>query len=227
VYLKVSMFDEGFWKYLFDFSILILATCSAGTFYICSQRVLFRTWADSLKYIPFLMALGIGIALNNARAVFAGFFGKPGEFVRTPKFGVMARDNRWKQQAENARKSLKRVKLQPFVEFGIAIYLLGCVIMCFSTPVDPADPNQQRLTIGVPFLCLFMVGYFYVPLTTWFGHRLGKTEAELPDELLAAPIESSVGTSGRTQQAGSTPAAGYPSITTPDVPRISRQDQKA
>jgi cellulose synthase/poly-beta-1,6-N-acetylglucosamine synthase-like glycosyltransferase len=226
VYLKVSMFQEGFWKYLFDFSILILATCSAGTFYVCSQRVLFRTWADSLKYIPFLMALGIGIALNNARAVFAGFFGKPGEFVRTPKFGVVARDNRWKRQADKARKSIKRVKLQPFVEFAIALYLLGCVIMCFSAPLNPADPHQQRLTIGVPFLCLFMVGYFYVPLTTWFGHRLGRTEADLPQELLAAPVASAVRDAGTARQAGPAPAAGYTPIAKPDVPTTSSQDQK-
>ncbi|MGQ9650020.1 MAG: cellulose synthase family protein [Phycisphaerae bacterium] len=226
VYLKVSMFQEGFWKYLFDFSILILATCSAGTFYVCSQRVLFRTWADSLKYIPFLMALGIGIALNNTRAVFAGFFGKPGEFVRTPKFGVVARDNRWKRQVENARKSIKRVKLQPFVEFTIALYLLGCVIMCFSAPLNPDDPNQQRLTIGVPFLCLFMVGYFYVPLTTWFGHRLGKIESESPEDLVAAPVKFSVPNTQVARRGITAPSADYVPVVKPDLPRVSRQDQE-
>jgi cellulose synthase/poly-beta-1,6-N-acetylglucosamine synthase-like glycosyltransferase len=184
VYLKVHLFAEGFWRYLFDFSVLLIATCSAGTFYICSQRVLFRTWADSIKYIPFLMSLGIGISLNNARAVLAGFFGKPGEFVRTPKFGVVANSNLWKRDVGKARKSQRRVKIQPFIEFAFGLYLLGCLVMCLTN-----DP-KQRLTVGVPFLCLFMVGYFYVPLTTWFGHRLGRMEAECPEDLLAAPVEA-------------------------------------
>ncbi len=220
VYLKVHLFDEGLWRYLFDFSILLIATCSAGTFYICSQRVLFRTWADSVKYIPFLMALGIGIALNNARAVFAGFFGRPGEFVRTPKFGVVARDNRWKKEVRRARQSLPRIKLQPFVEFAIGLYLLGCVIMCFTN-----DP-RQRLTIGVPFLCLFMVGYFYVPLTTWFGHRLGKSETA--DELLAAPVEAPARDLGRSGLAtgGSVPVVG-PVNPPRESPSPARRAQKA
>jgi cellulose synthase/poly-beta-1,6-N-acetylglucosamine synthase-like glycosyltransferase len=181
VYLKVHLFEEGFWRYLFDFSILLIATCSAGTFYICSQRVLFRTWADSIKYIPFLMSLGIGISLNNARAVLAGFFGKPGEFVRTPKFGIVANSNRWKRDVGKARKSQRRVKIQPFLEFAFGLYLLGCLVMCLTN-----DP-KQRLTVGVPFLCLFMAGYFYVPLTTWFGHRMGKVDAEAPEDLLTLP----------------------------------------
>ena len=30
VYLKVHLFQEGLWRYLFDFSILLIATCSAA-----------------------------------------------------------------------------------------------------------------------------------------------------------------------------------------------------
>ena len=170
VYLKVHMFAEGWGRYLFDFSILLLATCSAATFYICSQRMLFRTWADSVKYLPFLMSLGIGISLNNARAVLTGLFGKPGEFVRTQKFGVTHKSTKWKRDVLKMRRAgRRRIKLQPFLEFGIGLYLLACLMMCLI---------NHRVTIGVPFLCLFMVGYIYVPLTTWFGHRLGKQAAE-------------------------------------------------
>src|SRR5690606_34948841 len=162
-------FPEGWLRFLFDASILLVATCSASTFYVCSQRALFRTWSDSLKYLPFLMALGIGISLNNARAALAGFFGSSGEFVRTPKFGAAAQTSAWKRDVEAMRRRRRRIQWQPFVELGIALYLLGCLCLCLS---------DHRLTIGVPFLCLFMTGYLYVPLTTWFGHRLGRVDAE-------------------------------------------------
>lgn len=178
VYLKVHLFNEGLARYLFDFSVLMIATCSAASFYIASQRALFKSWTDSLKYIPFLMALGIGISLNNALAVLHGLFGKPGEFVRTQKFATRNGSSSWKEQIRQARRRQgKKIKLQPFFEFGIGVYLLACLVLCFTS---------LRITVGVPFLCLFMAGYLYVPLNTWFGHLWGRQVEEEPT--LLAPV---------------------------------------
>lgn len=180
VYLKLHFFEEGPGRYLFDASILLLATCSASTFYVCSQRALFRTWSDSLKYLPLLMAVGIGISLNNTRAVFMGFFGRAGEFVRTPKFGVVtAADTAWKREVAAARRALRGIRIQPFIELGIGLYLLVCLLLCLG---------HGKLTVGVPFLCLFMAGYLYVPLTTWFGHRFGST---VDEDAMVAPVPTS------------------------------------
>ena len=106
-------------------------------------------------------------------------FSQAGEFVRTPKFGVVAKSTRWKRDVRKMRRAEKRIKLQPFVELAFGLYLLICLVMCLA---------DRRVTIGVPFLCLFMVGYLYVPLTTWFGHRLGgETTAALADDLAPVP----------------------------------------
>src|SRR5215212_2243986 len=53
---------------LFTVSLFILATCSASTFFVFAQRELLGKVAGwkSLLYLPFLMALGIGVCLNNA-----------------------------------------------------------------------------------------------------------------------------------------------------------------
>jgi cellulose synthase/poly-beta-1,6-N-acetylglucosamine synthase-like glycosyltransferase len=177
VYLKLHLFGEySIGKYLFDASILLVATCSAGTFYVASQRVLFRTWSDSLKYVPFLMALGVGIAFNNACAVLTGLFGKPGEFVRTPKFGVTDNQRTWRKQQSGQRK----IKWQPFAELAIAFYLMSCLVLCIV---------EKKITVGLPFLCLFMAGYLYVPLTTWFGNAFASSEdpAAIRDDLTPAP----------------------------------------
>lgn len=174
LYLKLDMFEEGVWKYLFDASILMVATCSAGTFYVASQRVLFRAWSDSVKYVPFLMSLGVGIAFNNAKAVLDGFFGEPGEFVRTPKFGVTDHNRAWSKA-----RAKRRLKLQPFLELGIGFYLLSCLLLCIT---------RGKITVGLPFLCLFMVGYFYVPLTTWFGHAFAKSRLAPESAGEVAPV---------------------------------------
>ena len=79
--------------YVFSFSLFILATCSASTFFVFGQRELFGDKAGwkSLIYLPFLMGLGVGVGLNNTQAVLSAIWSsikrKPSEFVRTPKYG--------------------------------------------------------------------------------------------------------------------------------------------
>jgi hypothetical protein len=174
------------WGTLVDLSLFMVATCSASTFYACSQRELFRTWGDSLKYLPFLMSLGVGICLNNARAALSGFFGKPSEFVRTPKFGVaQSADQSWKQRGAYQKKRC-RVRLQPCLEVGMGIYLLACTLLCVET---------HWVSIGLPFLVLFTVGYLYVGLATllasWLGAgaRLGHAaHHQVVGEVASAPL---------------------------------------
>jgi len=168
VYLKVHVFGDGWERYLFDASVLLLATCGATSFYVASQRVQFKTWSESLKYVPFLMALGIGISLSNSRATLAGFFGKPGEFIRTPKYNTCRGDERWKRQVRVTRRKKGRGHVQTLLELAVGLYLASCLALCLV---------HHKITMGLPFLCLFMAGYIYVPLSTWFGHRLGRGAA--------------------------------------------------
>jgi len=178
LYLKFNIFHEHlFWRILFDVSVLAVATCSASTFYICCERELSRSWADSIKYLPFLMALGIGISLNNAKAALEGFFGKCGEFVRTPKFGVgHDADTSWRKRLGFLSA---KGRLQAFVELLFGFYLASCALLCFV---------HQRVTIGLPFLFMFMVGYFYVSLTSLYGQW---ASARAASRKPAVPVPSS------------------------------------
>ena len=87
---------------LFSVSLFVLATCSASTFFIVGQRELLGKEAGwkTILYLPFLMSLGVGLGLNNAKAVFEAIWGaiykKPSEFVRTPKYGVTGQQKKWK-----------------------------------------------------------------------------------------------------------------------------------
>jgi hypothetical protein len=163
LYLKLSMFREGILgRLMFDSSLFLVATCSPSTFYLASQREIFRTWADKIKFLPLLMSLGIGISLNNARAALAGFFGKPSEFVRTPKFGVStSSDNTWRSRLKKLQPHRKR-NLQPYLEIAMGLYLLMGVVFCFA---------NHKVTIGIPFLVMFMAGYFHIGFTSlWLQH---------------------------------------------------------
>src|SRR3954451_1726032 len=81
-------------------SLFILATCSASTFFVFGQKELFGKQAGwkTLLHLPVLMSLGVGVGINNAKAVFEGLWsalrkkGRDSEFVRTPKYGVTGKD---------------------------------------------------------------------------------------------------------------------------------------
>lgn len=157
--LRWALFEESqvLGNMLFGLSLFVIATCSPSAFYMCSQREIFRTWADKIRYLPFLMSVGIGISLNNARAALEGFFGQPGEFVRTPKYGVKtAQDQSWHRRAKTFRQKLN---IQPYLELAIGLYLVACVILAL---------RDEGTVFGVPFLVLFASGYLYVSLSTLY-----------------------------------------------------------
>jgi len=159
LYVKTHFLgDNLLLRALFDGSLVLIATFSASTFYVACQREIFRTWSDSLKYLPFLMALGVGVSMNNVRAAFEGFFGGPSEFVRTPKFGVDRRVD--PDLALKVRQQkMDRKRIQAWCELGMALYLAGCV----------AYTIYEKMWLGLFFMCLFMVGYFYVAMLTFYG----------------------------------------------------------
>ena len=61
---------------LLDIPIFITGSLPAVVFYIVSQRELYpRSWWREVLYLPALLALTIGLAVNNAWAVIQGMFG--------------------------------------------------------------------------------------------------------------------------------------------------------
>jgi hypothetical protein len=64
--------------------------------YLFSQRILYRDWRKRIRYLPFLMCLGTGIAVNNTKAVLEALFNLKSGFVRTPKYGIKKKQDRWR-----------------------------------------------------------------------------------------------------------------------------------
>src|ERR1041385_8715858 len=68
---------------LVDIPIFLSASLPATVFYLCCQRELYpRSWWKEILYMPALLALGIGLAVNNARAVIEAMLGHQSEFTR-------------------------------------------------------------------------------------------------------------------------------------------------
>jgi cellulose synthase/poly-beta-1,6-N-acetylglucosamine synthase-like glycosyltransferase len=154
----VIRFYQGWFQMLYiDIPLFLASTLSISSFYLVSQRELFpRTWPRALLYLPFLMALGIGLTVTNTRAVLEALIGKQTAFARTPKYRVETRND--KVQGTKYRKRLEWV---PWVELLIGSY--------FAMTVYYALQNENYLT--VPFLLLFVVGYWYTGLMSLLQGR--------------------------------------------------------
>jgi len=144
----VIRYNMGWYEMLLiDVPLFLAATASVANFYIVSQRELYPDWKTRLKYLPFLMSIGIGLAINNSRAVLEAVFDKQSEFARTPKYGVVQRNtDDWLN-----KKYRQSVAVQPLIETALGLY--------FTWTVFYALANQIYAT--VPFLMLFQIGFLY------------------------------------------------------------------
>ena len=109
---------HGVWRaVLLDIPIFAAASLSSAVFYFCAQRTLYpKSWMKEILLFPLLLGLGIGLALNNARAVIEALFNHQSEFTRTPKYGIEKdKSNKWRQSRYIPLKSML-----PFVELGFA-----------------------------------------------------------------------------------------------------------
>ncbi|HSY64122.1 MAG TPA: cellulose synthase family protein [Terriglobales bacterium] len=154
----IIRFYQGWFQMLYiDLPLFMASTFSISSFYLVSQRELFPgKWFRALIYLPFLMALGIGLTVTNTRAVLEALLGKKSDFARTPKYHVESKKD--KVRANKYRRGLGWV---PWVEL-----LIGCY---FAITVYYAIENENYIT--VPFLILFVVGYWYTGLMSLLQGR--------------------------------------------------------
>jgi len=157
----VCRFYQGWFQMLLiDVPLFTASTLSIAVFYLYSQRILFpKNWMKTFLYLPFLMALGIGLTVTNTKAVMEALFGIKSAFVRTPKFRVAK-----KGEKSQAAKYRKRLVLAPWIELIIGCYFFCAILYTFS--------NHNYFT--APFLILFVMGYWYTGLMSLLQGRFEK-----------------------------------------------------
>ena len=151
---------------LIDVPLFFAATMSVGNFYVVAQRELYPDWRQRLKYLPFLMSIGIGLCVNNTRAVLEAIFGKQSEFARTPKYGIERDSDEWA-----GKKYHQSVGVQPIIELALGLY--------FTATVFYALTNQIYAT--VPFLMLFQIGFLYTGLLSILQQFAGDDMIQAPE----------------------------------------------
>ncbi len=137
---------------LIDLPLFMGTTFSVAMFYLITQREagekrLGRIFAN----IPMVLSLGIGLCVNQTKAVIEALKGKESEFVRTPKTGVVNKLQQWTKT--KYRTSLSWV---PIVEIALGIYFLITLIVA----------ARGGHWLSIPFIFLFFLGFWYVGLVS-------------------------------------------------------------
>ncbi|MGE3513039.1 MAG: cellulose synthase family protein, partial [Vicinamibacterales bacterium] len=159
VLLSILMFPSMVIRYnmgwyemlLIDVPLFFAATFSVCNFYMVCQRELHRDWKTRLKYLPFLMSIGIGLCINNTRAVIEAMFNKQSEFARTPKYRIEGDGDEWV-----GKKYRQSVAVQPLIEMALGLYFTATVFYALANGIYGT----------LPFLVLFQIGFLYTGLVS-------------------------------------------------------------
>jgi len=158
VYPANFMFQNSWQKAIFlDAPVFLFATLSVVIFYLAAQGAQ-RPWGwlKALPYLPLVLALGIGMSINNGKAVLEALFNQHSDFVRTPKYGKHDAPVRSKSRYKAARS------VTFWIELALAIYFTFLLAMALL----------KGQWVSVPFLAMFQSGFAYVvlgSLSKWFS----------------------------------------------------------
>jgi len=159
--LLLVRYNQPFYHLMvLDLPLLFFSSISVVLFYGTAVWYLDDRRAPRLLHLPLVMALGIGLAFSNARAVLEALLGVKTEFVRTPKYRVEdTTDATWK------RKKYKRKRgLLPLLELSFAVYFLLAILYSI----------KLHMWGTIPFLTLFFFGFGYMGVMSLLQTASGK-----------------------------------------------------
>lgn len=136
-----------------DLLIFFLASLSIVAFYMVVLIEIGAKWWEGFFYIPALISVGIGLSINNARAVLEAVFNHQSDFARTPKYGITAAVQTWHDKQYRSIRNL-----MPVLELGMAFYYAYFIWLAFD----------RQLWSWMPFLLLFLAGFGYVSILSIF-----------------------------------------------------------
>jgi cellulose synthase/poly-beta-1,6-N-acetylglucosamine synthase-like glycosyltransferase len=144
------------------FTLLCLTTFGPSSMYLFSQRVLYKDWKSRIRYLPVLMCIGTGIAVNNTKAVLEALLDVKSGFIRTPKYGIKLREDKWKGKGYSI--PLNSISI---LEFILGLYsLIGLILFLFFSKY-----------LVSPFLLIYTAGFFSVFFLS-IKHALAESKAK-------------------------------------------------
>ncbi len=178
----VIRFERGYKHLAFlDLPIFICATLSVFMFYFYTEYIVIketlsvqnRSASRPLVYLPFVVAIGIGLCINNSKAVIEAVMHKQSPFNRTPKYNVSDGENvsvaaKMKNIVGNVYRT-RKLDAVTIIELILAFYMTYAVYFTYT----------NDLYLSLPLILLFQIGFLYTsvlsivqtPATVFFRKR--------------------------------------------------------
>jgi cellulose synthase/poly-beta-1,6-N-acetylglucosamine synthase-like glycosyltransferase len=171
--ILIVRYNQGlFHLFILDVPILAFSTFSVVAFYVVAQWHLNpTTWRKTLKYMPFVMSMGIALTLSNARAVIEALLGVKSPFVRTPKYRIEETgDTTWIKKSYVPRRTYF-----PLVEMLFTVYFAFTIWYAI----------QSHIFGTIPFLMIYLAGYAYAAALSlgqaWVNARRSSQRVPTPE----------------------------------------------
>ena len=149
-----------------------------GAYLIVIHGMYGKSWKSKAKLLPALLVYNAGMSVNNTVAVFDAVLGKKNEFHRTPKYGIVTKQDDWRDKAYNLPFTQTTLLEIFFGVYGI----MGIFIAIFSN-----NP------IFVPIILLQVIGFFYIAYlslshTRFKRNKSSKTRLRTKKEKMANTV---------------------------------------
>lgn len=176
--VMIVRFYMGWFEILvIDMPLIIASFWSISLFYVVAQRELYpKNWLRSILFLPALMAAGVALTLINAKAVFEALIGHQTAFARTAKYAIGSNQKVKLANTEYRRRS----GWLPYFELAAGTFFVGMI----AYAIDSFN------FLAIPFLLLFVGGYYWAAVTTLWDEYQGKLAFERARALASEQAEA-------------------------------------
>ncbi len=138
---------------LFKFaSIFLLSLLFLGIFYFVSntkdKKLTGLDYLDFILYFPLFLSISMGLSLHNAIAVLEGYFGKKTAFIRTPKFNIISKNDKW----EGNKYLISNISFLTILEALLSVYFLIGIFYAFVFKDFGLLPFHIMLAFGFGYV---------------------------------------------------------------------------
>jgi cellulose synthase/poly-beta-1,6-N-acetylglucosamine synthase-like glycosyltransferase len=175
--VMIVRFYMGWFEMLvIDMPLIIASFWSISFFYVIAQRELYpNNWKRSILFLPALMAAGVALTIINAKAVFEALVGHQTAFARTPKYAIGGQ----KVKLANVQYR-RRSGWLPYMEIAAGTFFVGMIYYAI----------ESYNFLAIPFLLLFVGGYYWAAFTTLWDEYQGKLAFERAQALASEEAEA-------------------------------------
>jgi cellulose synthase/poly-beta-1,6-N-acetylglucosamine synthase-like glycosyltransferase len=127
--------------------LIFLGASAPSVLYVVALKTGYKDWKKKCLFIPALMVIGCGIAVNNTKAVLEALLNIKSDFIRTPKYGVVRR---------------RRNTLAKSYSLPVATFFIGEILLSAYCFIGFMQYTSNKKFVFGPFLLMYAIGFFYV-----------------------------------------------------------------